>query len=103
MQPPLYVRVEGDGHHNKKGHDVNHEAEDLGHLWLPPFRSANRVNHSQVAIDAHRRQAEGGGELAHGVDGHAQLAEEIPIWPVGEQTIGAKEGNSHDVESIRQG
>lgn len=99
----LYMCVDHDWQHNQKRYNPHHGIENLGYLWFPPFGTSNRMDHSQEAIDAHHRQAKGGGELAHGISSHVHFAEEISIWPVGKHTISAQKGNSQDVEFIRQG
>lgn len=99
----LHVRVYSDGQHHKEGQHPHHEVEHLGHLRSSPFGTANGVHHGQVAVDAHRRQAEDRRELAHGVSRHVHSAEELPVQPVGQHALGAQEGDAQDVEFVSQG
>lgn len=58
------------------------------------------MNHGQVTIDGHHRQAEDRRELIHRVCRHDHAAQERAKRPVGEHVLCGEEGESDDVELI---
>lgn len=58
------------------------------------------MNHSQVSVNGHNRQAENGRELVHGVSRHDHAAQEGAKGPVGEHVLRGEEGEPDDVELV---
>ncbi|TNN30951.1 hypothetical protein EYF80_058897 [Liparis tanakae] len=57
------------GQDDQQGHAPHRQVDELGHAGLPPSGGLDGVDHGQVPIDAHHRQAEDAGELIEGVWG----------------------------------
>lgn len=67
---------------------------------MSPVGAADGMNHGQVAIHGHHRQAEDGRELVHGVRRHDDATQEGAEGPVGEHVLGGEEGEPDDVKFI---
>ena len=70
---------------------------------MSPLGAADRMNHSQVAINGHDRQTENRRELVHGVRGHDHPAQERTKGPIGEHILRGEEGEPEDVELVGHG
>jgi len=97
----LNIRKDDHGQNHHEGQGPYGCAHHLGHAGVSPLGAADRMNHSQVPIDGHDRQAEDGGELVHGVRGHHHAAKEGAKRPIGEHVLGGDQGEPDNVELIR--
>lgn len=97
-----YLDVREDDHrqHHHKGHRPHGCAHHLGDTGVSPIGAADWMNHGQVAIDGHHRQAEDRRELIHGVRGHDGATQEGAEGPVGEHVLSGEEGEPDDVKFI---
>lgn len=96
----LDVREDDHGQDHHEGHRPHGCAHHLGDAGVPPVGAADRMNHGQVAIDGHHRQAEDGRELVHGVRCHDDATQEGAEGPVGEHVLRGEEGQPDDVKFI---
>lgn len=101
--PHLDIGEDDHGQDNNEGHGPQGGAHHLGHAGVSPLGAADRVDHGQVAVKGHDRQAEDGGELVHGVRHHDNATQERAKGPVREHVLRGEEGQTHDVELVGHG
>lgn len=101
----IYLHIREDDHwqDHDKGHSPDRCAHHLGHARVSPFGATDRMDHSQITIHGHDREAEDGRELVHGVRSHHHTTEERSKGPVRENVLSGEEGQSDDVELIGHG
>lgn len=96
----LHVREDDHWQYHNKGHSPHRCAHHLGHPRVSPFGAPNWMDHSQVTIHGHDREAEDGCELVHRVCSHYHTTEEGSKGPEGEHILSSEKGEPNNVELI---
>ena len=104
--PPL-VAPKASIYHDRQDdqqRDAPHSHVDhLGCPGSPPLGRLDGVDHSQVAVDAHDRQAEDAGELIDAIHGHDHPADGLAEGPVDQSHLHGQEGQTEHEEFVCDG
>lgn len=104
--PPLVApkpSIDHDRQDDQQRHPPHSHVDHLGRAGSPPLGRLDGVDHGQVSIDAHDRQAENAGELIDAIHSHDHPADGLAKGPVDQSHLHGQEGQTQHKELIRDG
>lgn len=104
--PPLVApkpSIYHDRQDDQQGHSPHGHIDHLGRSGSSPLGRLDGVDHSQVSIDTHDRQAENAGELIDAIHSHDHPANGLAKGPVDQSHLHGQEGQTQHEELVRDG